>query len=349
MTGFSLSSAPANGSVAVSGSVVTYTPRTGFTGTDSFQFTATGPGGTSAPGVVSITVNPPAPAVTDSQFSVPFQTATPITLPISGTFTQVTILNLPSHGLLTVPPPGSRTVTYTPATGFSGTDSFTYSATSPGGTSATGTITLTIAASKPVAAVVSMTVDLNTPSTLDLGPFIAGSGVTGVAIPNAPAHGSVAVNGTKVTYTPRHDFFGSDSFTYMAFGNAGNSEPGIVNVTVIGRPDPSQDRNVVGLVDAQAQAARRFSRAQIGNFQRRLESLHVGPPAAAPDAAEPSAAPQAPAPAASAPATRERAALADPFGRPQSGNGLVPVSFTAGDARPRRHPPGSSPRSPVRS
>jgi len=36
---------------------------------------------------------------------------------------------------------------------------------------------------------------------------------------------------------------------------------------------------VVGIVESQAQAARRFSRAQIGNFQRRLESLHAGPPA----------------------------------------------------------------------
>ncbi|WP_182667737.1 putative Ig domain-containing protein [Marilutibacter penaei] len=42
------------------------------------------------------------------------------------------------------------------------------------------------------------------------------------------------------------------------------------------RPDPTQDAEVRGLVDAQLQSARRFARAQVGNFQQRLERLHSG-------------------------------------------------------------------------
>lgn len=40
---------------------------------------------------------------------------------------------------------------------------------------------------------------------------------------------------------------------------------------------PSNDPSVIGLVGAQTQAVTRFSRAQISNFQRRMESLHRGP------------------------------------------------------------------------
>ncbi|MGK6312603.1 autotransporter domain-containing protein [Neorhizobium sp. DT-125] len=40
------------------------------------------------------------------------------------------------------------------------------------------------------------------------------------------------------------------------------------------RPDPSQDTEVIGLINAQAQAAQRFATTQISNFNDRLERLH---------------------------------------------------------------------------
>jgi uncharacterized protein YhjY with autotransporter beta-barrel domain len=339
VTSIAISTPPAHGTVTVNLPDVTYVPQAGYSGPDSFQFTATGPGGTSAPAVVSITVTPPPPTATDLQFTVPFQTATPIALPISGAFTDVTIVNLPAHGLVSTSP-GSLTVVYTPANGFSGNDSFTFSAAGAGGASLVGTATITVTGAKPTAAAVTMTVAINSPTTLDLAPFIAGSGLTGVSISTAPAHGTIAVNGLKVTYTPRNNFFGTDTFAFMAFGDAGTSEPVTVTVTVVGRPDPSQDRNVVGLLEAQAQTARRFSRAQIGNYQRRMESLHAGPPASAP--AE--AGPKSPAPAArapdNAPAGSARAAAFDPFASPPATTGFVPVSFTQAEARPKAAPAG---------
>jgi outer membrane autotransporter protein len=65
--------------------------------------------------------------------------------------------------------------------------------------------------------------------------------------------------------------------------------PGTVTVTVTGRPDPSVDAAVRGLVDAQGSTPSRFSRAQITNIQRRMETLHRGP-----DSAFPPAPPKAP-------------------------------------------------------
>ena len=49
-----------------------------------------------------------------------------------------------------------------------------------------------------------------------------------------------------------------------------------MNITVTGRSDPSKDTEVLGILQAQADSARRLAVGQINNFQRRLESLHTG-------------------------------------------------------------------------
>jgi outer membrane autotransporter protein len=120
-----------------------------------------------------------------------------------------------------------------------------------------------------------MTVAVNTAATLDLAPFTSG-GATGVGVVSAPANGVVTVSGTAVTYTPAANYFGADTFTYAAFNGAGSSAPATVTVTVSGRPDPSQDAVVRGVLRAQADTAKRFARTQISNIQRRMESLHLG-------------------------------------------------------------------------
>lgn len=124
----------------------------------------------------------------------------------------------------------------------------------------------------PVAAPASLATQVNTPATLDLAPFITGT-ATGIGIVAAPSHGSVVVEGTRVTYTPARDYFGPDAFSYAAFNNAGSSAPAPVSVNVGGRPDPTRDPNVAGLLAAQSRSARRFAGAQIANYQQRLESL----------------------------------------------------------------------------
>jgi outer membrane autotransporter protein len=146
-----------------------------------------------------------------------------------------------------------------------------------------------------------MTVALNGAATIDLASFITGSGITGISIATQPAHGTAGVNGTRVTYSPSRDFFGKDTFTYVAYGNAGTSPPATITVTVTGRPDPTKNLAVTGIIDAQGATALRFGRAQIQNFQQRLESLHNREPApeSAPRAAARASAPVAEAPNAS--------------------------------------------------
>ena len=266
---------PVNGTiVSVVGNVITYAPRSGYVGTDTFTFAVTGPGGTTAPATVTLTIAPPpAPVTANSVASVPFNTATAINLTarITGFFNSIAIASAPEHGTASV---SGNVVTYTPTTGYFGPDAFTYTAAGPGGTSAPGTVNITVGTLAPTATALKMIVPLNTSTTMDLGPFITGSAVSGVVVTTAPKHGTATVSGTKLTFTPMRDYFGSDTFTYAAFGNAGTSPVAIVTVTVVGRPDPTKDPAVVGVIAAQADAARRFSKAQITNFQNRMESLH---------------------------------------------------------------------------
>ncbi|HUP29881.1 MAG TPA: putative Ig domain-containing protein, partial [Usitatibacter sp.] len=258
-------------------------------------------------------------SVADLAVDVVYETARAITLPITGDVTSVTIVTLPEHGLVSVQ---GNIATYTPAVGYSGDDSFTYTASNPAGTTAVATVRISIGGLVPVANAAAMTVALNTAATADLAGFIKASGLTGVSIGVQPAHGTVTVNGTKVTYTPRTDFFGADSFTYIAFGNAGKSTPATVSVSVVGRPNAAEARDVAAIVDSQVQAARRFSGAQVGNFQRRMETLHRGRDV------QPRAS-DAPA-AAAAPAPQARASE-DADAKPVrvATTGLIPVSLFA--------------------
>jgi outer membrane autotransporter protein len=269
-----LASSPAHGTATLSGTTVTYTPAAGYIGPDSFTYGATGPGGTSNTATVSISVvSPGAPTAAPLSVSTPFDTPAAVDLAasITGAFTSVAIASQPQRGTASL---SGTIVTYRPSTGFVGTDTFTYTATGPGGTSAAATVTVTVIATAPTAAPATLTVQVNTPTVLDTAPLVSGSGVSTVNIVSRPAHGTATVSGLRITYTPAVDYFGPDSFTYAAVGVAGTSAPATVTVNVIGRPDPTRNPTVTGLLAAQAASAERFSQAQIANFQGRMESLH---------------------------------------------------------------------------
>ncbi len=146
-TSIAVGTAPTHGSTAIVGDVVTYTPATGYFGADSFTYTASGPGGTSNVATVGITVaTPPAPVAADrSGVPVPFNSpgvAIDLSASITGVHTSIAIASAPAHGTTSV---AGDVVTYTPANNYAGADSFTYTATGPGGTSAPATVGVQVA------------------------------------------------------------------------------------------------------------------------------------------------------------------------------------------------------------
>ncbi len=228
----SVSSAPAHGTTSIAGDVITYTPTTGYYGSDSFAYTATGPGGTSAAATVTLTVaTPAAPSVAAKSASVGYNTATPIdlTASVSGVHSSLTVSTAPAHGTTSV---AGDVVTYTPTTGYYGSDSFAYTATGPGGTSAAATVTLTVATpAAPSVAAKSASVGYNTATPIDLTASVSGVH-SSLTVSTAPAHGTTSVAGDVVTYTPTTGYYGSDSFAYTATGPGGTSAAATVTLTV---------------------------------------------------------------------------------------------------------------------
>ena len=66
------------------------------------------------------------------------------------------------------------------------------------------------------------------------------------------------------------------SFTITATDALGFTGTRDYTLEVIERPDPTQDAEVRGLLNAQTAAMRRFAEAQTENFQQRMETLHRG-------------------------------------------------------------------------
>jgi outer membrane autotransporter protein len=180
-------------------------------------------------------------------------------------------------GIASLPQDGASctvTVTFNPAT--AGAKSATVAVQTTAITRTVplaGTGTTTLATATPA----TLTVQADTPTTLDLAAFIGGTGALTVGITTAPANGVVTVSGTRVTYTPAPGFLGGDAFAYAVTDDSGTSAPAAVTLNVVARADPTADPAVMGLLRAQAQTARRFANAQIANIHARLESLHARP------------------------------------------------------------------------
>ena len=231
-----IGTAASHGTTSIAGDVVTYTPTAGYFGTDSFTYTATGAGGTSNVATVSLTVaTPTAPTVADKNAPIPYNstgTAIDLAPSISGVYSTIAVATGPQHGTVTI---AGAVVTYTPTTNYYGADSFTYTATGPGGTSALATVTLAVAT--PPAPVAANKSGVGVPyastgTAIDLSASVTGVH-SSIAIGTAPAHGTVTIAGDVVTYTPNPaTYYGADSFTFTATGPGGTSAPATVSLTV---------------------------------------------------------------------------------------------------------------------
>ena len=141
-------SSPVNGTVSATGpTTVTFTPTAGTLGAASFVYTATNATGTSASSA-TVTINiptPGAPVAGTQSLTALSGGATSINLAtsITGVYTSAALGTLPAHGSASL---SGSTVSYTPQTGYLGSDSFTYTATGPGGTSSAATVSLNVLA-----------------------------------------------------------------------------------------------------------------------------------------------------------------------------------------------------------
>ncbi len=242
--GFSQAS---NGSVVQSGTGFIYTPNAGFTGADSYTYTICDGNGGSSTATVNITVsggstgnNPPI-AVNDSYTTTP---GTPVTNLVLGNDTDpdgdalyFCGFGQGSNGLVIQSGTG---FIYTPNSGFTGTDSYTYTICDGNGGSSTATVTINVSGG---------TSGNNPPNANDDDVISSGGSVTINVLNNdndpdgdgvyicgfdQAANGTVIQSGFGFVYTPNSGFSGADVFSYTICDGNGGTDVAMVMINVNG-------------------------------------------------------------------------------------------------------------------
>jgi hypothetical protein len=221
-----LLTAPSNGTAADNGdSTFTYTPSVGFSGTDQFTYTLSGSGG-SATGTVLVTVTPV--AGNDSLTMVANSVgALDLSANDVGSSLTISLLTAPTNGTVVVMAGGP--MTYRPALGYSGIDSFRYSATDAEAQTATATVSIAVS---PVIVTHSTRTVGGAAVTIPLLTDAVGTGLVVTSV-TQPANGSVVLHpdGTA-TYTARTGFAGDDTFNYVVTDADGQSVTSAVTIRV---------------------------------------------------------------------------------------------------------------------
>ena len=232
---------PTKGAVTIANDVATYTPTTNATGSDSFAYAATGPGGISQPATVTLTIaTPPPPSATSTSTSVNGNNAAAgsssvvgggsatigLSTLISGDYTAIQIVQAPQHGTVTLTgtitpqavhtsglheaaitpqAAGGISAVYTPNVGYVGPDSFQFAAVGPGGVSAPATIAITVLGTPPVAQAKSANTIDDQLVAVDLTTGATGGPFTGATIvstsPSDQATATIVQGGTSAAPT----------------------------------------------------------------------------------------------------------------------------------------------------
>lgn len=156
----------------------------------------------------------------------------------------ITIVSNPSNGILSVNTTTGQ-ITYTPNTGFFGTDAFTYSVCD-GGTPVTcdqAVVNITVnqvivGNNQVIANNDNATTNMNAPVVIavlsnDLDPENQ-LNFNSLAVVTSPSNGTCSVNTTtgEITYTPSNGYFGNDVFTYTICDEFAGGSPTCDTATV---------------------------------------------------------------------------------------------------------------------
>jgi len=253
---YTVTSGPSHGTLSGTAPALTYTPNSGYTGPDAIQYTITdnstfaGVSVAYDSGAQSIVLASPtpligstgtitlagntAPATSAQSVTASFNTALTITLQatdVDNDALTYSVVTGPANGTLGAVTGNS--VTYTPAAGFSGTDSFTFKANDGKVDSNVSTVSITVSPGVPAPGNQSVTVAYQTATAITLS--ATGTGTITYAVATQPAHGTLTGTAPNLTYTPTGTYSGSDVFTFTAT-NAGGSSVGTVNITVSPAP-----------------------------------------------------------------------------------------------------------------
>jgi hypothetical protein len=238
---YTVTSNPSHGTLNGSAPNLSYTPSSGFTGSDSFAFKVNNGAVDSAVATVSISVgNPPAPTANAQSVSTAFNTAKSITLTGSDPSSLVlsyTVTVSPSHGTLSGTAP---TLTYTPTSGYTGPDNFSFKVNNGFLNSTAATVSITVnSPAAPTATAQSVATVFNTQMAITLtGSDPINLPLTYSVTANT-AHGTLSGTAPNLTYTPTSGYSGSDSFSFKVRNGFVDSPVALIMITVNSPTVPS--------------------------------------------------------------------------------------------------------------
>ncbi len=239
---------PSNGAATIVNGQIRYTPNTGFTGTDTFEYEVRDPQGNLAIATVTVTVNgtsnPNLPDATDD--NVTLETCSMTTINVlendnqgSGNATG-TIASDPSNGTAIVLADGS--IKYTPDDDYIGPDSFQYTITDSNGNTSTATVNVTVTGQcqggneAPVAKDDTAVAQCDAVTINVLGNDTDPDGDTlSITDLGGPSLGMAVVSGNTVVYTPVNSCgTGTDTFSYTISDGHGHEATATIRVDVQG-------------------------------------------------------------------------------------------------------------------
>ncbi|BDI33585.1 hypothetical protein CCAX7_56360 [Capsulimonas corticalis] len=255
---YAVTTNPAHGTLSGTAPNLTYTPNTGYFGSDSFQFTVNNGTQTSGAATVSIAVNrvnniPTIGAVSDQNVSENSGAHTVSLSAISagtGDSDQTVIIAATSNNPSLIPDPTvtytnpntTGSLTYTPAANAFGTATIAVKVTDNGGVANGGvntkTITFQIHVSQVILAPTANNQSVTTAQDTAVGITLSGSDPNTPPQPltytvtTNPTHGTLSGTAPNLTYTPSAGYFGSDSFTFTTSNGAQTSNTATVSINI---------------------------------------------------------------------------------------------------------------------
>jgi len=214
----------------------TYTPNTNINGSDSFTYKVNDGFSDSNIATVNITIDPvnDPPTATAQSVSTNKNTAKTIILAgsdIEGSALTFMVVSNPTNGTLSGSVPN---LTYTPATNYTGADSFTFKANDGSIDSAPATVSITVNATNgaPTANGQAVTTNEDVAKSITLTGSDPDGNTLSFTIVTPPSRGTLSGSAPNLTYTPASNLNGSDSFTFRVSDGQLTSAPVTVNLTI---------------------------------------------------------------------------------------------------------------------
>ncbi len=252
---YSISAVAANGTASLAGNIVTYTPKSGYYGSDQFTVSVSDGKGGTASKQISVNMPAPPPVNIDPVFTTSTQTITTaedarLAFTVAATDANGDTLTYTRHtpaksgsvvvssGSLASGAPA--TVTYTPDANFNGADSFVILVSDGKGGFAQQTVNVTVTPvnDRPVLSVSSTSATITdgkatrfTLSATDIDKDPLTYSISAVA-----ANGTASLAGNIVTYTPKSGYYGADKFTVSVSDGKGGTASQQISVNM---PSPN--------------------------------------------------------------------------------------------------------------